>query len=511
MNILLKHLFIVFLILISFISYSQNSQLAQEHFNNKQYDLALKFFKKAWKKNKTDIEINYLYANCILKSNSDRSSAINLLEYVIGVDINYKNANLFLAKAYTYKHEYNKSKQVLDFFIKNYKDNDTLIIAEALILSKQISTAKELIKDPLNVSFVNLGRMVNTKRSEFNPFIANDGMTLYYTSNKKYDVDLEELIMNIYLSKYSINGYWGKMKSIGKNINSSENEVIVGLSKNENKIITHVTFMDMPGDILISEKVKRRYGELSELEKSINSSKNEASASLSSNEDTLFFCSNREGGYGGQDIYISVKLPNNTWGKPQNLGAQINTKYNETYPNINEKGNILQFASDRPESMGGYDIFTINKMGNTWGNIKNIGYPLNNNYDNFVITYSKSRRYAYTAQIREGGMGGLDIYQVIFKQIPSPIVIYSGTIKQRIQNKSEIIRTDITIELINSNTNKIIANSNYSKEGKYTFAMSPGDYEIIIKGSSFQTKKIIITVPEQEIMNPIITKNIIVK
>ena len=504
---------ILIIFLSSYFSYGQNLKSAKENFNNKQYDLALKYFKKAWEKDKTNTELNYTYADCILKSNSDRTKAINLLEFVIGVDVNYKQVNLLLAKAYCYNNKYAKAESVLNFFKTNYKNDDSLIftqsINEAILLSEHIKSAQKLTKKPLNVSFVNLGKQINTKRSEFNPFISENGRTLYFTSNKTYDSDLQELIRNIYYSNFS--DTWGKLKSIGKNINTSENESITSLSKDENTIITHVTFMGEPGDLLISEKDKKRYGKLSEFNNSINSKFDEQSGDLSKNGDTLFFCSNRPGGYGGLDIYFSVKLPDNSWGNPQNIGSRINTAYDETYPQINKSGNILNFASNRPESMGGFDIFSSHLINSEWAEATNFGYPINNAYDNYTISYSRSMRYAYTAQVRPEGMGGLDIYQIIFNNIPPQIIIYSGTIKKRVDNKAEIIKEDISIKAYYSKTKKIFAESQYSSGGKYTFAFPPGEYYIIIEGGSISTKRTSVSIPENEANELFITKNITLK
>ena len=500
--------------------YSQGLSQAKEAYDNLQFDLAIKSLKKVWKKNKTDNETNYILGKCILKSNSDRSEAIQYLETVIGNDINYKDANFQLAKAYTYSHEFDKARKVLDFFTKNYnfpekddiEEDEEDLEFEAQKLLGQINTAEKLITKPLNVSFVNLGPGINSKRSDYNPFISKNGRTIYYSSDKKYDSELLELINNIYYSEYieTSTPHWQKMKSIGKDVNSYENEIIVGLSKDEEKIILNVSWMKAKGDIFITSKGRKKFKELTELEKIINSEFNEQTGTLSKNEDTLYFCSNRPGGEGGQDLYIAVKLPDGTWGKAQNLGKDINTKYNETFPYINEKGDELRFASDRPESMGGFDIFTSHRKNNQWVNISNLGYPINNAYDNYMISFSKSKRYGYVAQTRPGGYGFLDIYQVIFNDVAPQNIIYTGTIKKGNSQNSEIIKDPIKIVAYNLKTNKLFAKSKYSKSGKYTFAFPPGEYKIKISGSTINPYEKIIRIPENEHEQILVKKNILV-
>jgi hypothetical protein len=246
------------------------------------------------------------------------------------------------------------------------------------------------------------------------------------------------------------------------------------------------------------------------LEEVINSKFNEQAGALSKNEDTLYFCSNRPGGFGGQDLYMSVKLPDNTWGKPKNLGDKINTKYNETYPFISEDGNEFRFSSDRPESMGGYDIFKASKSEGEWTNIQNFGYPINNFYDNYTITFSRSKRYAYVAQIRPEGYGFNDIYQVIFNDVPSQNIIYTGTIKSGDAQSSSIITGKIKIEAYDLKTNKLFAKSKYTDRGKYTFAFPPGEYKIKITGDSFPVYERVIRIHENEPQHLIVRKDILV-
>jgi tetratricopeptide (TPR) repeat protein len=504
---------------ILFISVSLKSQslsYALEAYENFQYDLALKEFKKVWRKKKDDIKINYLYGKCILRSDIDRTKAIPLLETVLGNDINYEDISFEMGKAYMYDFKFDNSKQLLEYFLKNYNFEDDNIglekKKEAKLLLKQIESAKGLISQPLNVNFLHLSENVNTKRSEFSPFISKDGQRLFFTSNKRYDSDLLELIKDGYYSDFTPNETqkWTKLKSMGKNVNSTEHEMIVGTSQNQEKIVMSVTWSDSKGDLCITNKNKASFDELLELEKTVNSEFDETSGCISNNEDTLFFSSNRPGGYGGYDLYISIKLPNDTWGKPINLGPSINTEYNEEFPAIENNGATLYFASNRPESMGGYDIFTSQKVNSSWTEIKNFGYPVNDFYDNYSISFTKNKRYAYVSTIRDENTGGLDIYQVIFNDVPAPNVIYTGTIKKGTSENSSIIETPIIIEAYEEKSNKLFATSQYSSSGKYTFAFPPGNFKIKVSGEGFNTYEKIIRIPENEILNTFVKYNILV-
>ena len=86
--------------------------------------------------------------------------------------------------------------------------------------------------------------------------------------------------------------------------------------------------------------------------------------SVSADNKTIIFVSDRPGGLGGTDLYISRLLDNGTYSKPKNLGAKINTSYNEFSPFIHSDGKTISFSSEGHKGMGGYDIFSIDSYGN---------------------------------------------------------------------------------------------------------------------------------------------------
>ena len=156
-------------------------------------------------------------------------------------------------------------------------------------------------------------------------------------------------------------------------------------------------------------------------------------------------------------------------------------------------------------------IFSSTNNNKQWSKAYNLGYPINNCYDNYIITFSRSKRYGYTSQIRPEGYGETDIYQVIFNDIPAQNVIYTGTIKKGSGSNSQIIDGDITIEAFSLKNHQLFATSKYSAKGKYTFAFPPGEFKLKITGSSFQDYERVIRISYNEPINPLVIKNIIVK
>ena len=161
----------------------------------------------------------------------------------------------------------------------------------------------------------------------------------------------------------------------------------------------------------------------------------------------MYFASNRDGGYGGVDIYVTKKLPNGKWGLPQNLGPTINTKFDEDFPNISNDGKTLYFSSKGHTSMGGYDIFKASwdNVKRIWTTVKNIGYPINTPEDNMNYRESKSGRTGYISTLRANGLGDLDIYSVTFNEVDPEYTVVKGFITT---SDSSHIFTDAAISVL---------------------------------------------------------------
>ena len=489
---------IILIIIISFF-YKLEAQVnfkdAVGLYEDGSYQIALKQFKKLYRKKKDDIDLNYYIAMCYLKNDGIKSEALSYLKKIkknttatLPEDLDFQ-----IARATFHNHEFEKAKTI---FLQ-YKENNRSIITTEEIREinrfiEVCDNAKELVKNPINVTFINLGKNINSKWSDYDPFVTEDGQQLVYTSNKKYISDFQELIHNAYWSypEYNDDGSeWRKKKSFGSKVNTESYEIVVGMSHNGEKVFINLKGFIAEDDIFITSKTGKRFNELQNLTETINSKFIEDGACFSQSEDTIYFASNRPGGYGGLDLYISVKLPDGSWGKPQNLGNKINSKYDENYPQISYNGNEIYYASKGFNSMGGYDIFKSKKINGQWFKPQNIGYPLNDTYDNNVISFVQYKRYAYISKSLENGFGYSDVYKVIFNDIPPPSLVYTGTIRVGKSWKSEPLEKydeDIDIIVTNISTGEKLKGFSYNKTTKkYVVALKPGKYQIKITGEKY--------------------------
>lgn len=149
--------------------------------------------------------------------------------------------------------------------------------------------------------------------------------------------------------------------------------------------------------------------------------------SLASDGSSVYFSSNRPGGEGGYDLYVSYRTQSG-WTKPKNLGPEVNTKGNEMTPFVDGFGR-LYFSSDWHHGFGGMDIFTAERMMNgiDWGNVMNLGKSVNSSYDDMYYSFDGEYRYGFFSSNRPSGIGNEDIYMVkqlrTFPKPPKPELI----------------------------------------------------------------------------------------
>jgi outer membrane protein OmpA-like peptidoglycan-associated protein len=196
--------------------------------------------------------------------------------------------------------------------------------------------------------------------------------------------------------------------------------------------------------------------------------------------------SDRSGGFGGRDIYKSMKDENGEWGKAENLGATVNTEFEEDAPFIHPDGVTLFFSSNGHNTMGGFDIFytTISDDGVMWNTPVNVGYPVNSTNDDVFYVVSPDKTKAYYSSFKEGGLGEKDNFMITFPdQTQTPLVVVKG----KIIDSNNNVPKGIEITLTDNVTGKVLSVYRPNKlTGNYLFVLIPGkNYNISYEADGF--------------------------
>lgn len=472
----------------SFCQAFTDPRIAKDLFKLRNYKAAIPEYQKLIKQEPDESEHYNRLGICYLRTNIDKSKAIPILERAI------KFSGVEPEVFYNLGHAYQLNLK-FDDAIKMYKKYKPMEsdISKAAKADRQIETcltAKELMKHPVEVSFQNLGKEINSEFPDYYPFTAKDESYMVFTSRRKGNIGGEEEFDGLFPSDIWIaekdGNAFGKAKNAGSVINTSYDEEAVGLSDDAKTLFIYLDQIDKFGDIYNAERKSKAFQKTVKLGPNVNSSSLETSASISADGHTLFFASAIEGGQGGLDLYICKKLPDGEWALPQNLGPQVNTKYNEDFPTLSSDERTLYFSSEGHSSMGGYDIFTSvwNEEDNFWLPPQNIGYPLNTPDDEHVISFTENKSTAYISAFRKGGYGDLDIYKITFTGSTYPLLAYQFKLTDKFESfltlEAKVYFLDETMDMVgtyqpNPNT------------GVYTAILPPGKYTLSIETIRYQT------------------------
>ena len=222
---------------------------------------------------------------------------------------------------------------------------------------------------------------------------------------------------------------------------------------------------------------------------------NTAHPALSQDEKTLYFSSDRPGGFGEADLW-KVSINGENYGTPENLGAEINTEARETFPFV--VGNELYFSSNGRVGLGGLDVFAVQIRADKFGEVQNVGAPINSEYDDFAYYIDKETQKGFFSSNREGGKGNDDIYS--FSELrPLALDCNQELHVKVIDAKTGALITDATVTLADELYNVDGISKQYV-DPTYDFnhAYECGDvYHIKAEREGYITQEIEVTLPNQ--------------
>ncbi len=247
-----------------------------------------------------------------------------------------------------------------------------------------------------------LPKEINRYGLQYFPVLTIDERTIIYTKRDSNSQGADE---DIVFSVKSDSG-WTMAQSLSDKINSDQNEGASTVSADGRTLIfTSCDDGRTYGscDLFISQKVGNEWSEPVNLGAVVNSSSWDSQPSLSADGRTLYFSSNRPGGYGKRDIWVS-RYDKDKWSVPVNLGESINGSDDEITPTIHANGQLLFFSSKSHLGLGGYDLFYSTKQNKIWEPAVNLSYPINTHNDEISIYVTPNGRFAlYAKETQESG------------------------------------------------------------------------------------------------------------
>jgi outer membrane protein OmpA-like peptidoglycan-associated protein len=484
---------------------------AESFFNSELYNKALPIYQEILVAEPENYNIAFKIGYCYLNSSSEKAKAQNILEKASkGVSVKYnegsfkeKNAPvltwLYLGKAQHFNYKFDEALTSLATFRKFLGPEDKELLRMTDLNTEWCKNAKVLVAKPVNMKVENIGSKVNSTYPEYSPVVTADESQMYFTSRRptttggKIDERDNMYFEDIYSATRTDSG-WGNVKNVGPPINTERHDATIGISVDGQRLFL---YRDDNGDgnIYTSDLQGDKWMTPVKLNENINSTKWEGSVSVSADGSVLYFSSEREGGFGGKDIYRSKRLPNGEWGKATNLGPTVNTIYDDDAPVIHPDGVTLYFSSQGHNSIGGFDILftTLNDSG-TWSKPLNMGYPVNTTDDDIFFAPTADNQRAYYSSFRSDGYGEKDIYMLTLpEKSEAPLAVYTGEITSLMGGVPE----GATITVKDNATGEVVGvYTPNSATGKYLFILPPGkNYNITYEaeGYLFQSENMDVT------------------
>ncbi|MAQ47704.1 MAG: hypothetical protein CMD27_02345 [Flavobacteriales bacterium] len=394
----------------------------------------------------------------------------------------YDNAYVLYLKAYKNNKLVNTSPfSIFNFLKLAYQKGDYHVFEEVVsnanfnINLDDYSEIKALVakntfaisslKDSVYFSPIYLD--INSNYDDYFPSMPINSNVLIYTYR---DLDSELQDEDFYLSR-NIDDRWSNPIKLGANINSDYREGSLSVSLDGKDLFyASCNRPDSYGgcDIYFSTLLNEtKWSNSINMGSLINTKYWESQPSISADGNLLFFSSNRYGGYGGADIWVSRKI-NNIWSDPVNLGPTINSPGDEYTPFLHYDNQTFYFSSKGHPGFGGFDLYTakINEQFE-FDSIVNLGFPINTHYDESGLIVSPDGEKAY---FNSNANGNLDIYEFNLpkKNQSHPVAVVNGVILDSINRKG--VSCDISIIGLKNDWEYQCKSDNL---GQFSFSISP--------------------------------------
>lgn len=473
-----KFLLTIIICAVALMSYAQNEDLhtkskaaiksfdkALTYSRANMPDLALQEINKALEKDSMFIEAHMMRAE-LYDYLGDYQSSISNYEKVFELEPDYDfMVPLKLAMSNYSVGEYSKAKVYIDYFFEN-APTEKYAKFDIDRLRDFITFSDSAVNNPVNFKPRSVGK-INSQWDEYWPSLSADEEILVFTRQiplNPNNPSRHQSNMNEDLFYAKLNPNTGKydVATAMREINTEANEGAQCISADGRIcVITACNRPDGVGscDLYIMFRKNNQWTQPLNM-RSVNSPSWDSNPSLSSDGKYLYFSSGRPGGLGKTDIWrVEIDEEGNAVRPPENLGAPVNTPYEDVSPFIHPDGKTLYFASKGHPGLGSYDLFVSKYDGGKWGTPKNVGYPINTlGEERSLIVNAKGDIAMFASST---GKRDMDIYAFDLPQEAKPVAvtyvkgyIYDAKTEKRLGAKCEMLDLEANEKLVELNSDE---------------------------------------------------------
>lgn len=465
-----------------FIAFKSNKSRAGYYYSHQGYLEAAKLYKKVIRKDSNDFMSMLNLADCYMKLN-ETEQAVYWYEILNQNNILNTKEKIKYAQCLLSNGKIEQSK-ILFSITENDLSSDSLAANKI----KGIHNYRNFFADSLKypVKPVN----INTDNAECCPVYYSNGIVFLSTrdngflSQRKWNRQQQDFY-DLYFAEADSSGNLFEPRIFDKQINSKLNEGPLSFSNEGNRIVftrnatSFISPSIYPEDnkLILCSSEKISTGEWSNAKPLPINNKNNSFAhpTLSNDGSTMYFVSDKAGGFGGTDIYVSY-FRDGQWTDPVNAGAEINTSGNEMFPYL-YRDSVLFFSSDGHPGLGGLDLYRSDLINGKLTIPHNVGYPVNSAKDDFGLAINESGDKGYFSSNRIKGGTDDDIFsfEVVTVEVKG---IVRGRLKQDTLN-------DVKLKLVHAGNCR---QELMIKDGKVNLRLDPGkDYKVKLSKEGYRT------------------------
>lgn len=489
-SLLFSLILLVFLILPAsaqiWISNNDIYEEANNYLNAEDYVEALPLFMLLEKKGITNANVYYKVGTCYLHLPGRKDKSLPYLQQATEhLTSSYKDtltetraplrALLELGVSYRINNQLKKAIEIFRAMKDSVgtTDSDMQVILDMHI--KRCQNAMLLGAFPGAPRTKRLPDIINDQFSNYNPVLADNGNLLYYMEQLKFYDALMESKMQA--------GHWTTPENLTPDIHSDGDYILLDASADGKRLLLYNYKPLKAGEIYeVDKEEDGGWSKIRPLNNNINTQYNETHASFSHDGKTLYFTSNRPGGFGGLDIYMSKLDSSGDWGPAVNLGPTINTAYNEETPFMNDDNDILYFSSQGHLNMGGYDVFySLRKGKNGWREPINMGSPVCTTDDDLFYFPLEEGSDGLMSRLEANSATGYDIYQYTSMVLPNTP---RYAVRGKAGNNKGQENGPSNVYVVDKATSDTVFRTKTDTNGDYQLLLPAGNFAIVTKNAN---------------------------
>lgn len=431
---------------------------------------ALETLEKVLKKEPTFVDAQLFYADLQLRQ-KDYAGAEAAFEQALSIAPDYAAlAYYLLGQAEFEQQKFAEAKAHFETYL-NQGNPSKQREAEAEQWLQNAAFAEKAVQQPVPFAPAPLDSNINTERPEYLPSMSADGRYLVYTTRQQArneDIMLSQRVDSSWLPGQPVAALNTPFNDSSPSIAANGKAMVFARNDRRNNF-----------DLYYARRANDRWSEPERLPATVNSDAFDSQPSLSANGQELYFTSDRSGGQGQLDLWVSTRDTSGQWGKARNLGPTVNTAFNEQAPFLHPDGQTLYFMSKGHPGMGNYDLFVARRQADgSWGTPTNLGYPINTRENEGAMIVSLDGQMAYFDSDkagptgREREMGNADLFQFPLHPAaqPTPATYVQATVRDA-ETKRPL---QANVRLTQLESNQLQAEDQTDERGQFLVVLPMG-------------------------------------